>query len=76
VDVDETTDNERGDTTNGENDIASPADRFGFGRILAYFLKLGAVGFGGPIATVDYMQRDLVEQRHWIAAGALGLLLH
>ena len=38
----------------------------GFGRILAYFLKLGAVGFGGPIATVGYMQRDLVEQRHWM----------
>ena len=38
----------------------------GFGRILAYFLKLGAIGFGGPIATVGYMQRDLVEQRQWI----------
>lgn len=37
-----------------------------FGRILAYFLKLGAVGFGGPIAVVGYMQRDLVEQRHWM----------
>jgi chromate transporter len=38
----------------------------GFGRILGYFLKLGAIGFGGPIATVGYMQRDLVEQRQWI----------
>ena len=38
----------------------------GFGRVLAYFLKLGAVGFGGPIATVGYMQRDLVEQRQWM----------
>jgi chromate transporter len=38
----------------------------GFGRVLAYFLKLGAIGFGGPIATVGYMQRDLVEQRHWM----------
>ena len=44
------------------------ADRepVGFGRILAYFLKLGATGFGGPIATVGYMQRDLVEQRRWM----------
>ena len=24
------------------------------------------VGFGGPIATVGYMQRDLVEERHWM----------
>jgi chromate transporter len=38
----------------------------GFGRVLAYFLKLGAIGFGGPIATVGYMQRDLVEHRQWM----------
>jgi chromate transporter len=43
-----------------------PADAVSFGRILGYFLKLGAIGFGGPIATVGYMQRDLVEQRQWI----------
>src|SRR5205807_6121943 len=43
-----------------------PAEAVGFGRILAYFVKLGAIGFGGPIATVGYMQRDLVEQRQWI----------
>jgi chromate transporter len=30
-----------------------------------YFLKLGSSGFGGPIALVGYMQRDLVEQRAW-----------
>jgi chromate transporter len=35
-------------------------------RALAlYFLRLGAWGFGGPIALVGYMQRDLVEQRRW-----------
>lgn len=33
---------------------------------VAYFLKLGAVGFGGPIALVGYMQRDLVEDRKWV----------
>ncbi len=32
-----------------------------------YFLKLGSVGFGGPIALAGYMQRDLVEQRGWIS---------
>jgi chromate transporter len=31
-----------------------------------YFLRLGTVGFGGPIALVGYMQRDLVEARGWI----------
>jgi len=34
--------------------------------LLRYFLVLGTVGFGGPIATVGYMQRDLVEQRGWL----------
>jgi len=31
-----------------------------------YFLKLGTWGFGGPVALVGYMQRDLVEQKKWI----------
>jgi chromate transport protein ChrA len=34
---------------------------------LGYFLGLGSWGFGGPIATVGYMQRDLVERRRWLA---------
>jgi len=33
---------------------------------LLYFLRLGTLGFGGPIALAGYMQRDLVEQRRWI----------
>src|SRR2546430_16434277 len=35
---------------------------------LRYFLYLGTVGFGGPIALVGYMQRDLVDDRRWISA--------
>lgn len=35
-------------------------------RVLRYFVRLGTIGFGGPIATVGYMQRDLVEHRGWI----------
>ena len=31
-----------------------------------YFLRLGALGFGGPIALSAAMQRDLVEERRWI----------
>jgi chromate transporter len=33
--------------------------------LVRYFFKLGGSGFGGPIALVGYMQRDLVEQRGW-----------
>lgn len=32
-----------------------------------YFLKLGTSGFGGPVALVGYMHRDLVEDRKWIS---------
>src|SRR5215217_6410374 len=35
-------------------------------QLTAYFLKLGTIGFGGPVALVGYMQRDLVERHRWI----------
>ena len=36
-------------------------------ELVLYFLRLGALGFGGPIALVGYMQRDLVEARKWVS---------
>lgn len=36
-------------------------------QLVLYFLKLGTIGFGGPVALVGYMHRDLVEQRKWIS---------
>ncbi|HYB98224.1 MAG TPA: chromate transporter [Candidatus Limnocylindrales bacterium] len=36
-------------------------------ELVAYFLYLGYAGFGGPIALVGYMQRDLVESRRWFS---------
>lgn len=36
-------------------------------NLVRYFLYLGSLGFGGPVALVGYMQRDLVEQRGWVA---------
>jgi len=35
-------------------------------ELVRYFLYLGAFGFGGPVALVGFMHRDLVEQRRWI----------
>src|SRR5258708_32027785 len=37
-------------------------------EFLLYFLRLGTVGFGGPIALAGAMRRDLVEKRKWISA--------
>jgi chromate transporter len=36
-------------------------------RFYGYFLWLGATGFGGPVALVGFMQRDLVDDRRWIS---------
>jgi len=34
--------------------------------LAAYFLRLGAVGFGGPVALASTMRRDLVDSRGWL----------
>jgi chromate transporter len=35
--------------------------------MVLYMLRLGTLGFGGPVALVGYMHRDLVEMRAWIS---------
>jgi len=46
-------------------------------RLTGYFLKLGTIGFGGPVALVGFMYRDLVQQRGWVGEDEyrLGLAL-
>lgn len=36
------------------------------GGMAAYFLRLGALGFGGPVALAEAMRRDLLETRGWL----------
>lgn len=49
----------------GSHTITTPA--YSLWQITAYALRLGTLGFGGPVALVGYMHRDLVEQRKWIS---------
>ncbi|MBL8830636.1 MAG: chromate transporter, partial [Planctomycetaceae bacterium] len=44
---------------------STPAYRLS--QLIAYALGLGTWGFGGPVALVGHMHRDLVEQRGWIS---------
>ena len=49
--------------------VPTPTDtdsQYSLGQLVAYFLRLGTLGFGGPVALVGYMHRDLVERRGWM----------
>jgi chromate transporter len=48
---------------NNAPDIA----RYTLWQMVLYMLRLGTLGFGGPVALVGYMHRDLVENRGWIS---------
>lgn len=37
------------------------------GQMVWYAVQLGTIGFGGPVALIGYMHRDLVERRKWIS---------
>lgn len=52
-----------------------PAAKIGLWPLTAYFLKLGTIGFGGPVALVGFMHRDLVEHRGWITEDTYKLSL-
>src|SRR5215468_3242397 len=44
----------------------SQQERVSLARFAAYFVWLGTVGFGGPIALAGHMQQDLVDDRRWV----------
>jgi chromate transporter len=43
------------------------APRYTLWQLVRYMLGLGTWGFGGPVALIGFMYRDLVEQRQWIS---------
>src|SRR2546425_5431603 len=43
------------------------APNYSLWQMVQYMAKLGTIGFGGPVALVGYMHRDLVEERKWIS---------
>jgi chromate transporter len=34
--------------------------------LVLYYLRLGAIGFGGPVALVGLMEKELVQEREWL----------
>lgn len=57
-------DEESEQTSEQARGVASPVS---LARFVGYFLWLGTVGFGGPIALAGHMQQDLVDGRGWIS---------
>lgn len=43
------------------------ARRVSLGRLVRYFVGLGSLGFGGPVALAGFMHRDLVERERWVS---------
>ena len=43
-----------------------PAPRRHLREIVGYFLRLGTLGFGGPVALVGLMEKELVAERRWL----------
>jgi chromate transporter len=47
--------------------VAETGRAYSLWDLVLYALRLGTYGFGGPVALVGFMHRDLVERRKWIS---------
>ena len=46
--------------------IAAVPEKGNIGELVSYFLRLGLLGFGGPVALVGQMERELVAEKNWL----------
>jgi len=54
-------------TSHSELDPDRVRPSYSLSQLIGYALYLGTLGFGGPVALIGYMHRDLVERRRWIS---------
>ena len=47
-------------------ETAKPATRVPIRVLALYYLRLGLLGFGGPVALVGQMEREMVGERKWL----------
>jgi len=46
---------------------AEARQQIGILDLVLYYLRLGALGFGGPVALCGQMERELVQERKWLS---------
>jgi len=46
-----------------------------YGQLSLRFLRFGLLGFGGPVAQIAMIRRDLVEEERWISSAGFNRLL-
>ncbi len=46
--------------------MTSESGKGSMGELVLYFLRLGLLGFGGPVALVGQMERELVAEKKWL----------
>ena len=46
---------------------ATVRERGRMAELALYFLRLGFLGFGGPVALVGQMERELVNDKKWLS---------
>src|SRR5437899_636137 len=51
----------------GRGPATAPRERVPIPQLVTYFLRLGALGFGGPVALCGLMERQLVEEKSWLS---------
>ncbi|TPE62967.1 chromate efflux transporter [Sandaracinobacter neustonicus] len=47
----------------------------GYSALFWRFLKFGAMAFGGPVAQIAMIRRELVEEEHWISSAHFNRLI-
>jgi chromate transporter len=58
--------NERREGENAVTATSTPQTRGSMTELVLYFLRLGFLGFGGPVALVGQMERELVAEKGWL----------
>ena len=63
------------DTMRDEADGQERPPELSYGALFLRFLRFGVMAFGGPVAQIAMIRRELVDEERWIASGSFNKLL-